>query len=147
MQEPIKSYGDTELRVSYRLRNMATLRARVLEPTTVGVEDELDYKFRQNPFRDRRGPYAHLAPFSIVLTVSKNGLLRALMLMAQPEPPKIPTEDPKKLAKFVGNELWYPVLKDLAITSVARFYEYLVMRRYADDDIQAGKFLRGMFHG
>jgi len=105
----------------------------------------MDARFLALPLRDRKSVFRHLQPTSLVVTVVKQGLLRSIVVLSDKrEPPRIPFHDPAAAAAMVVDQLWLPVVKDLALTQTERALEAGVMAYFPRDTVRQGRFVRGV---
>lgn len=94
----------------------------------------------KNQFRDRKAPYAHFAPVSIVFSVTKTLLVRVIVHSASKEEFHIPEKASARL-RLVASELGPGTLKDILITSTARTYEHVAATVLTAK--KAGQLMRG----
>lgn len=103
----------------------------------------LDRKLVASPLRHRKAALEHLAPGGLLTVVIKNLVLQGAMRLSVPEPEPLPSADkPKEVATYLADMLWWPVTKDLLVTSVQRFYEHLIADVWlAKEPAVAGRFV------
>jgi hypothetical protein len=129
--------------MAYITRVKEDEKARILSSSTAS-HDFLDQVFLRDPERDRKQRYGHFKPLALGFTLLKNGLLRSVVLLSQEEPPRVPFHDKLQLVRFILDQLWWPVLKDISIQELARFYESLVFSKaFPGDSVRAGRFIQG----
>ncbi len=73
--------------------------------------------------------------------------VKALNLITSKSYNDLPLDNPPQLARYAVYELSGPVAKDLAITSVQRYIENVIVEKYyKDDPAKAGLFVRGQLN-
>lgn len=108
----------------------------------------MDTVYRANPYRDRKGFYAHFAPTSLFLTVIRHTAIQGLVYLAEPDPQPLPKQ-PKQLVEFTVRRVWKPIVKDVAVSTVARIYEDILINRAhqsaknrTEGAINGGRYIR-----
>ena len=122
--------------------------ASTLSTTKTNLTDIMDSVYQANPYRDRKGFYAHFAPTSLILTVIRHTAIQGLVYLAEPDPQPLPKET-KQLATFAIQRVWKPIVKDISVSTVARIYENIFINQATqansnrfDGDIAGGRYIR-----
>jgi hypothetical protein len=99
---------------------------------------------RKDRFRDRKQPYAHFKPVSLVFSVTKVALIRVIVHSSSKEHFHVPEKSSAR-AQLLLSELGPGFIKDILITSTARGYEYAAVKYLTPK--RAGQLMRGSWLG
>jgi hypothetical protein len=108
-----------------------------LPTSTVTVNYTLDAAFLRDPFRDRKGFWAHVHPTSLLICVARHTALQGLQLVADKDAPPFP-EDPAAAGELVLRRVWKPVATELAGATVSRILESVAISVVHEGDPVAG---------